>query len=83
MTGLRRFVLVHRHAPADCATAFAAWKGHDSPLRHASVPSSCLYGGHELWWTVEADDPAAALALLPAWVAARTEVTPVRMTDLP
>ncbi|MGD9530734.1 hypothetical protein [Pseudonocardia sp.] len=83
MTGRRRFQLLHRHAATDCATAFAAWKGYDSPLRHESVPASCLYGGHTLWWTVEADDAEAALGLLPPWVAARTEVTPVRLTDLP
>jgi hypothetical protein len=79
----RRFVLCHRHEPGDCATAFAAWKGHDSLLRRSPVPASCLCGGHQLWWVVEAADEAAALELLPAWVAARTQAVPARLTDIP
>jgi hypothetical protein len=83
MAGLRRFVLCHRHDPHECSTSFAAWKGHPSPLRHRPAHASCLFGGHAVWWFVEASDSAAALALLPRWVAARTEVVQVRSTTIP
>jgi hypothetical protein len=67
------FLLHHRHDPAECGAAFAAWRGFDSPLRHHAAPSTCLAGGHALWWQVEAHDVTAALALLPTFVARRTE----------
>jgi hypothetical protein len=47
------------------------------------VPSSCLAGGHGLWWRVEAPDLAGALALLPRFVAKRTTAIPVREVDIP
>jgi hypothetical protein len=77
------FLLSHRHEPGECAAAFAAWRGFDSPLRHARVPSSCLAGGHGLWWRVEAPDLAGALALLPGFVAARTTAIEVREIEIP
>ena len=40
------FLLHHRHAAAECAAAFAAWGGVDSPLRGRPVASTCLSGGH-------------------------------------
>ncbi len=67
-------MLSHRHAPEECRVAFAAWKGFESPLRGRETIGSCRHGGHALWWTVEAPDEAAALAQLPPYVAARTEV---------
>ena len=60
---------------------FAAWKGARSPLRHTATLGSCATGGHQLWWTVEVADAAAALALLPPYVASRTEA--VEVTDIP
>jgi hypothetical protein len=78
-----RFLLSHRHAPHECAAAFAAWQGFDSPLRHGRVPSSCLAGGHGLWWHVEAADAATALALLPRFVADRTTAVVVRDVHIP
>jgi hypothetical protein len=77
------FLLHHRHDPAECAAAFAAWKGFDSPLRHRLAPSTCLAGGHALWWSVEAPDLSAALALLPGFVAERTHPTEVRNVPIP
>ena len=77
------YQLYHRHAAEECPVAFAAWKGFNSPLRWQPVLSSCTTGGHQLWWTVEASDPAAALALLPAYVAARTEVAEVGEIPVP
>ena len=77
------FLLHHRHEAAECAAAFAAWRGFDSPLRRHFVPSTCLAGGHSLWWRVEAADPAGALALLPAYVADRTVPIEVREVRIP
>jgi hypothetical protein len=78
-----RFLLAHRHEPNECAAAFAAWQGFDSPLRHGSVPSSCLTGGHGVWWRVEAPDAEGALALLPRFVAERTTAIEVRDVEIP
>jgi hypothetical protein len=77
------FLLQHRHTPAECAAAFAAWTGFRSPLRHRSAASTCLAGGHALWWRVRADDAAAALALLPLFVARRTVPIEVRDIEIP
>ena len=77
------FLLHHEHQPADCATAFAAWSGFDSPLRHRPAASTCLTGGHALWWRVEAPDPGSALGLLPGYLRARTSVTRVRDVEIP
>ena len=77
------FLLHHRHKPAECAAAFAAWQGFDSPLRHKPAASTCLAGGHAIWWRVEAPSLAEALALIPAYVAARTEPIEVRDVEIP
>ncbi|HEX2042792.1 MAG TPA: hypothetical protein VHF24_09160 [Acidimicrobiales bacterium] len=77
------YLLAHRHTAADCNVVFAAWTGFASPLRHRSALASCLTGGHCLWWTVEADDVASALAYLPDYVAARTEAIAVRPVTIP
>jgi hypothetical protein len=77
------FFLQHRHDPGECESAFAAWRSFDSPLRGDSAPSTCLAGGHRIWWLVEAPDAAGALALLPDFVAARTEAIAVRYVEVP
>jgi len=77
------FLLQHRHDPDECESAFAAWRSFDSPLRGNSAPSTCLAGDHRIWWLVDAADEAAALALLPDFVASRTEVTAVRYVEVP
>jgi hypothetical protein len=77
------FLLHHHHEPAECATAFAAWTGFNSPLRHRRAPSTCLSGGHSVWWQVRAEDLAAALALLPPYVARRTIPIEVRDIEIP
>jgi hypothetical protein len=76
------FMLSHSHRPDECRVAFAAWRGFDSPLRHDHALGSCAAPGgavgvHRIWWTVEARDRDAALAQLPEYVAARTEVSAV------
>jgi hypothetical protein len=77
------FLLRNEHAPADCAATFAAWIGFDSPLRHTRAPSSCLAGGHELWWRVDAADAGSALELLPRYLRSRTRVARVRDVEIP
>jgi hypothetical protein len=78
-----RFLLHHRHAPQDCGAAYAAFRGGDTPLRHRAVPASCRWGGHDIWWTVEAAGAEQALALLPRYVAERTTVTRVDDVVIP
>jgi hypothetical protein len=80
---MQLFLLHHRHEPHECAAAFAAWQGFDSPLRHGRVPSTCLAGGHELWWQVSATNREAALGLLPRFVAERTSPIRVREVEIP
>jgi hypothetical protein len=78
-----RYRLHHRHQPSECAAVFASFTGHDSPLRHTPTTGSCLFGGHEIWWDVQADSEQAALALLPFYVAARTTVATVAQVEIP
>lgn len=73
-----QYVLSHRHDAGACEVAYAAWKGFESPLRHRHALGSCAADGadsttHLLVWTVEAESEPAALALLPPWLAERTE----------
>ena len=80
---MSRFVLHHRHEADDCGVVFASFKGHDSPLRRHPALASCRSGGHAIWWTVEAESEADALALLPFYVAERTTATSVTAVDIP
>lgn len=77
------FVLSHCHEPHECPSAFAAWKGFDSPLRHQPALATCINGTHRAWWHVEAPDAEAALAQLPPFVAERTEVEPAHEVTIP
>jgi hypothetical protein len=78
-----RFLLHHRHGPQECGVAFASFKGHATPLRHGATVASCLSGGHEVWWIVEADSAERALELLPHYVAVRSTAVPVREVLIP
>jgi hypothetical protein len=80
---MARYLLQHRHTPADCGVVFRSFKGHDSPLRHQMTVASCRSGGHEVWWTVDAASNEEALRLLPPYVAARTTVTWVSQVEIP
>jgi hypothetical protein len=75
------YLLQHRHEPAGCAAAFAAWKGFDSPLRGRPAWCSCPKGGHQLWFIVEAVDGDTALGQLPRYLAERSEA--VRVAEVP
>jgi hypothetical protein len=77
------YLLHHQHEPGECAAAFAAWTGFDSPLRHRPAASTCLAGGHAVWWRVQAPGSTAALALLPPYVATRTTSLEVREIEIP
>jgi hypothetical protein len=78
-----RFLIQHRHDAPECGVVFAAFKGHDSPLRHRATLASCAFGGHAIWWEVEAPTEGAALALLPFYVAQRATATRVSEVDIP
>jgi hypothetical protein len=77
------FLLSHQHPAEECPYAFAAWRGFDSPLRHRLALSSCLHGGHALWWVVDAETESAALEQLPEYLSLRSEVTCVRSVPIP
>lgn len=78
-----RYLLQHRHKARECGAVFAAFKGHDSPLRHRSTLGSCRSGGHAIWWTVDANTEDEALGLLPRYIAERTTVSRVTEVDIP
>ena len=77
------FLLQHQHQAHECAAAFASWQGFDSPLRPGRVQSSCLTGGHGLWWQVEAVSGSQALGFLPRFVAERTNPIQIREVEIP
>jgi hypothetical protein len=81
-------MLDHRHLPEECRIAFASWRGFDSPLRHEAAFSSCASANgssneHRIWWNVEAADAKSALAMLPPYVSARTEVREIGEIRIP
>lgn len=68
---------------AECGAVFAAFNAFDSPLRRGSTTGSCHYGGHRIWWEVDAATEQEALARLPHYVAERTTALPVRAVQIP
>ena len=78
-----RFLIHHRHEPQECGVVFASFRGHESPLRHRATLASCGSGGHAIWWSVEAASEAAALGLLPFYVAQRAIATRVGEVEIP
>ena len=78
-----RYLLHHRHDPGDCGIAFAAFKGHPSPLRRDATIASCLSGDHAIWWLVDAPTPEDALELLPFFLARRSSAVEVRQVMIP
>jgi hypothetical protein len=81
--GMPHFLLEHSHTAAECGAVFAAFNAFDSPLRHQSTTASCHYGGHRIWWELDAATEDDALARLPHYVAERTTATRVRPTEIP
>jgi hypothetical protein len=80
---VQRFLIRHRHDASECAVVFAAFKGHESPLRHRATLASCAFGDHTIWWAVEAASEAEALGFLPFYVAQRSTATRVAEIDIP
>ena len=80
---MARFLLHHRHEAEDCGVAFASFRGHESSLRHREALATCAFGGHAIFWTVEAADEAQALGLLPYFVAERATAIKVREVRIP
>ena len=80
---MRRYFLHHRHEAHECAVVFASFKGFASPLRHRLTLASCRSGGHDIWWSVDAEGEADALQQLPAYVAHRTTVASVNEVEIP
>jgi hypothetical protein len=78
-----RFILDHHHAAAECGAVFAAFNGFPTPLRRGRAVASCHYGGHRIWWEVEATSEEEALLRLPPYVATRTTATRVRAIATP
>jgi hypothetical protein len=83
LVAVPQFLIHHRHGADDCGVVFASFHGFASPLRHTPTLSSCPGGGHEIWWSVEAHDEAAALSLLPFYVATRATATRVGPVHIP
>ena len=77
------FLIHHRHEPHLCGVAFAAFKGHQTPLRHRPALASCLDGDHAIWWTVVADTEDDAVRQVPFFVAQRSTVTRVTEVVIP
>ncbi len=80
---MARFLLHHRHEPQECGVAYASFKGEASPLRRTATVASCLAGGHEIWWLVEAASPKEALGQLPHYVAVRSTASPITEVRIP
>ena len=78
-----QFRLHHHHRAEECPIVFASWQGFASPLRRGVTLASCAVGGHEIWWDVEAETAADALAHLPRYVAGRSKAIQVREIRIP
>ena len=78
-----RFLIHHRHAPAECGATFASFKGDTSPHRGKATLATCLAGGHDIWWLADAADQEEALAQLPYYVARRSTAVEIREVRIP
>ena len=72
---MARFLLHHRHEAEDC--------GHESGLRRQEALATCAFGGHAIFWAVEAADESQALGLLPYFVAERATAIEVKEVRIP
>ena len=80
---MARYLLHHCHTPDECGVVFASFKGHESPLRHQMTLESCRFGGHSIWWTVDAASEVDVVTLLPSYVAERTTIARVTEVRIP
>ena len=77
---MARFLLHHRHEAGECGVVFTSLRGHESSLRHQAALATCAFGGHAIFWAVEAADESQALGLLPYFFAERA--TAVRVSEV-
>ena len=80
---MARFLIHHSHEPRECGVVFASFRGEDTPRRRRAALASCDFGGHAIWWAVDAEDETQALGLLPFFVAQRATVTRVGEVQIP
>ena len=80
---MARFLLEHTHTALECGAVFASFKAFQTPLRHRATAGSCDFGGHRIWWQVEAETADDALAQLPQYVAKRTSAIEIRDLQIP
>lgn len=80
---MARYIIHHSHAPDECGVVFTSFKGHESTLRQKMALASCRFGGHAIWWTVDAASEEEAFRLLPFYVAERSTVTRVTEVQIP
>ena len=78
-----RFLIHHSHEPRECGVVFASFRGHGSPLRRRGALASCEFGGHCIWWSVEAPSEAEALGQLPYFVAERATAIRIAEVEIP
>ena len=52
-------------------------------LRRRPALAACAFGGHAIWWIVDARDAQQALSYLPLFVAQRSTVTQVADVVVP
>ena len=80
---MARYGLHQRHEARLWGVAYAAFTGVAPPLRRRPVVASCLSGGHEMWWLVEAGSSDEALAQLPHFLATRATAIPITEVQIP
>jgi hypothetical protein len=80
---MARYLLHHRHNQEDCGIVYASFRGCESPLRHRATIASCDFGGHEIWWTVDATSEQEALLQLPRYAAERTTIARISEVQIP
>ena len=78
-----RYLLHHQHGRRSAASCSPPSRGSESALRHQQTLASCAFGGHAIWWVVEAASEEDALALLPFYVAERATATRVSPVEIP
>jgi len=58
-------------------------EGIREPVASPATIGSCLSGGHDIWWELEAATQEDALGRLPRYVAERTKVIRVSEVRVP
>ena len=80
---MSRYLLHHRHEPHECGVVFAAFKGHDSPLRHQPTLASCAPAGTRSGGPSMPQPRRKRSRCCPFYVAERTTATSVSEVEIP